>query len=45
MADQENLELDEVLEQITFYCLDQMQNKLEAGVECTPFTVVVLSTG
>lgn len=41
MADQENLEMDEVLERITFYCLDQAQTKLEAGDECTPFTVVV----
>ncbi len=41
MAEQENLEMDDVLERITFYCLDQAQIKLEAGEECTPFTVVV----
>lgn len=41
MADQENLEMDDVLERITFYCLDQAQSKLEAGEECTPFTVIV----
>lgn len=41
MAEQENLEMDEILERITFYCLEQAQTKLEAGDECTPFTVVV----
>ena len=41
MAEQENLEMDDILERITFYCLDQAQAKLEAGEECTPFTVVV----
>lgn len=41
MADQENLEMDDVLERITFYCFEQAQGKLEAGDECTPFTVVV----
>lgn len=41
MSQQETLEMDEVLERITFYCLDQAQEKLEAGEECTPFTVVV----
>jgi hypothetical protein len=41
MADQENLEMDEILERITFYCFEQAQGKLEAGEECTPFTVVV----
>lgn len=41
MSQQESLEMDEILERITFYCLDQAQAKLEAGEECTPFTVVV----
>lgn len=41
MTEQENLEMDDILERITFYCLDQAQAKLEAGEECTPFTVVV----
>ena len=41
MAEQENLEMDEILERITFYCLEQAQTKLEAGDEGTPFTVVV----
>ena len=41
MADQEALEMDDILEKITFYCLDQAQTKLSAGEECTPFTVVV----
>lgn len=41
MADQENLEMDDVLERITFYSLEQAQNKIEAGEECTPFTVIV----
>ena len=38
MADQENLELDEVLEKITFYCFDEARKKIEAGEECVPFT-------
>lgn len=41
MADSDNLEMDDILERITFYCLDQAQIKLEAGEECTPFTVIV----
>ena len=41
MADNENLEMDDILERILFYCLEQAQTKLEAGEECTPFTVVV----
>lgn len=41
MAEQENLEMDDILERITFYSLEQAQAKLEAGEECTPFTVVV----
>lgn len=41
MSQQETLEMDDILERITFYCLDQAQAKLEAGEECTPFTVVV----
>lgn len=41
MADQENLELDEVLEKITFYCFDEARKKIEAGEECVPFTCVV----
>lgn len=41
MSQQESLEMDDVLEKITFYCLDQAQAKIEAGEECTPFTVVV----
>lgn len=41
MSEQENLEMDDILERITFYCLDQAQAKIEAGEECTPFTVVV----
>ena len=41
MADQENLELDEVLEIITFYCFDEARKKIEAGEECVPFTCVV----
>lgn len=41
MSQQESLEMDDILERITFYCLDQAQAKIEAGEECTPFTVVV----
>lgn len=41
MAEQETLEMDEVLEKILFYCLDQAQAKLESGEELTPFTVIV----
>ena len=41
MTDQENLEMDDILERITFYCLDTAQTKLEAGEELTPFTVIV----
>lgn len=41
MTDQENLEMDDILERITFYCLDEAQAKLEEGEECTPFTVIV----
>lgn len=38
---QQNLEMDDILERITFYCLDEAKKKLEAGEECTPFTAVV----
>ena len=38
---QENLEMDDILERITFYCLDEARKKLEAGEECVPFTAVV----
>lgn len=41
MTEQETLEMDEVLEKITFYCLNVAREKLEAGEECVPFTVVV----
>lgn len=41
MPEQETLEMDEILEKITFYCLDEARAKLEAGEECVPFTVVV----
>lgn len=41
MAEQEMLEMDEILEKILFYSLDQAQAKLEAGEELTPFTVIV----
>lgn len=41
MADQETLEMDDILERITFYSLDEAQKKLEAGDECAPFTVIV----
>ena len=41
MSDQENLEMDDILERITFYCLDTAQAKLEEGEELTPFTVIV----
>lgn len=41
MAEQEMLEMDEILEKILFYSLDQAQAKLESGEELTPFTVIV----
>ncbi len=41
MAQQESLEMDEVLEKIVFYSLDEAKDKLEANGECAPFTVVV----
>ena len=41
MTEQASLEMDEVLEKITFYCFDVAKQKLEAGEECVPFTVVV----
>lgn len=41
MAETETLEMDEVLEKITFYCLEEGRSKLEAGEELVPFTVVV----
>lgn len=41
MADQETLEMDDILERITFYSLDTAQAKLEEGEELTPFTVIV----
>lgn len=41
MSDQENLEMDDILERITFYCLDTAQAKLVEGEELTPFTVIV----
>lgn len=40
-ASEETLELDEVLEKITFYCFDEAKEKIDAGDECVPFTVVV----
>ena len=41
MAEQESLEMDETLEKIVFYCLDEARGRLEADGECAPFTVVV----
>lgn len=41
MAQQESLEMDEVLEKIVFYSLDEAKGKLESDGECAPFTVVV----
>lgn len=41
MAQQESLEMDETLEKIVFYCLDEAKGKLESDGECAPFTVVV----
>ncbi len=41
MAEQESLEMDEVLEKIVFYSLDEAKGKLEEDGECAPFTVVV----
>ena len=41
MAEQESLEMDETLEKILFYSLDEARAKLEADGECAPFTVVV----
>lgn len=41
MSEQETLEMDETLEKILFYSLDQAQEKLEAGEEFAPFTVIV----
>lgn len=35
MSDQENLEMDDILERITFYCLDTAQAKLVEGEELT----------
>ena len=42
-ADMQNdtLELDEILEKITFYCFDEAKEKINAGDECVPFTVLV----
>ena len=39
--EEEELEMDEVLERITFYSFDEAKKKLNAGEECVPFTVVV----
>lgn len=41
MAETEALDMDETLEKIAFYCLEQMRGKLEGGEEPVPFTVVV----
>lgn len=41
MPETETLEMDEVLEKITFYCLNTAREKIEAGEEFVPFTVVV----
>ncbi len=41
MSQQENLEMDDILERITFYCFDEARKKLEEGEECVPFTAVV----
>ena len=41
MTDEETLEMDEILERMTLYCLDEGQAKHEAGDELTPFTVIV----
>ncbi len=38
---QESLEMDETLEKILFYCLDEAKQKLEQDNECAPFTLVV----
>lgn len=37
----EVLELDEILEKITFYCFEEAKEKIDVGDECVPFTVVV----
>ncbi|MCD8199680.1 MAG: hypothetical protein LUD25_01790 [Coriobacteriaceae bacterium] len=39
--DVETLELDEILEKITFYCIQEAQERLEEDGEVVPFTVVV----
>ena len=41
MSEQETFELDETLEKMTFYCLDEAKQKLEQSGECAPFTVIV----
>lgn len=41
MQEQESLEMDETLEKILFYCLDEAKQKLEQDGECAPFTLVV----
>lgn len=41
MSDQENLEMDDVLEKITFYSLDEAKKKLDEDGGFAPFTVVV----
>ena len=41
VSEQQTLEMDETLEQVVFYCLEEAKNKLSAGEDCVPFTVVV----
>lgn len=42
MAEEEaTLEMDEILEKILFYALDEAKQKIEAGEEMPPFTVIV----
>lgn len=38
---EETLELDEILEKITFYCFEEAKENINADGECAPFTVVV----
>lgn len=38
---EETLEVDDVLEKIIFYCIDEAKAKIDVGEDCTPFTVVV----
>ena len=41
MAEETTLEMDEILEKILFYALDEAKQKIEAGEEMPPFTVIV----